>query len=75
MKVQCISMAAIKEMQLEIFTLHILTFLYIGMCVGVAWPLHCHTLSQCVGSVARLGGAVATLLPHLPGHKLPRAGN
>ena len=78
MKVQCIHMASIKEMQLEIFTLHILKFLYNGMCVGAAWPLHWHTLSQCVGSVARLGGAAArwhtgTLLPHLPGHKLPGA--
>ena len=29
------------------------------MYVGAAWPLHCHTLSQCVGSVARLGGPAA----------------
>ena len=29
------------------------------MYVGAAWPLHWHTLSQCVGSVARLGGAAA----------------
>ena len=54
-------MASIKGMQLEIFTLHILTFLYLGMCVGAAWPLHCHTLSQCVatgqrGKVGRGGG-------------------
>ena len=79
MKVQCIQMASIKEMQLEIFTLHILTFLYNGMYVcwcGLA-PALAHIEPVCGqrGKVGRGGGKVAhwDTLPHLPGHKLPGA--